>query len=274
MSAAQTSTSANKGVKRGLPETGLPTTAVAAQKLWDVARLGTVTPEAYASQFGSKAKASGGGWAARIATLRGFRLIRFAGKNIGLSELGMQLVNTSDPAGQIKARRSAVMNLKAYRDLVEAFDGTPLIEKSALAAKLQFEYGKTSDFAQHAAQAFIDSLKFAEMLDQDNIVRSQGIVAVPATASVSAAQEPDEAQGDLLTVNDPREETGDDEEDAAEIDRAFSGDELAEDAVSASPVPNINIGSAVTLTMTLDLSNFRAEEVVQILSALGLANRG
>jgi hypothetical protein len=274
--AAQAPAAANKGVKQGLPATGLPVAAAAAQKLWNVARLGTVTPEAYARQFGDKAKASGGAWDTRLATLRGFKLVRSEGKNIGLSDLGRQLVNTSNPSGQTEARRTAVMSLKAYRDLVESFDGTSLPEKSALAAKLQFEYGKTTDFSQRAAQAFIDSLKFAEMLDQDDVVRAKGVAATPPIALLSDVEEPGEP------VNDPRlgeaqeMAVADEDEDAVEIDRAFAGDENSKELAESTTTftaSTANLTPTVSLAMTLDLSRFRAEEVIQILSALGVASR-
>jgi hypothetical protein len=258
----------NRGVKKGLPATGLRAAEDAAGKLWEVARLGTASPEAFARQFGEKAKASGSTWDTRLAVLRGFKLVRFEGKQIGLSELGQRLVNISDSAGQIKARQTAVMNLKAYRELVDAFDGTALPDMSVLATRLQFEYGKNEDFAGRAAQAFVDSLKHADMLDQDNVVRKAGVTAaVPVVPP-----------GLESLVKEPVE-PDDDEAQAAEIDRAFDGDDpetqVGEAAFSSlQQVGSTPVAPNVSLAVTLDLSNFRADEVVKILATLGFGRGG
>jgi hypothetical protein len=262
-----TGTSANRGVKRGLPAIGLSAAEDAAAKLWAVARLGTASPEAFARQFDEKAKASGSTWDTRIAMLRGFKLVRFEDKQIGLSELGQQLLNTSDPSGQTKARQAAVMNLKAYRELVESFNGTELPAATALANKLQFEYGKTEDFAKRAAQAFADSLKHAEMLDEGNVVCKEGVRVSTAVVPPSTAPIVEEAP-----------EKTEDEIQAVEIDRAFDDeqDNNAEEASTIGFEPNRrDVGTPnVSLALTLDLSNFRADEVIKIIGALGFGGRG
>jgi hypothetical protein len=263
-----TGTPANKGVKQGLPAIGLPTAEEAATKLWAVARLGTTTPEAFARQFGERTKASGSKWDSRMAMLRGFKLLRFEDKQLGLSELGQQLLNASNPTEQIKARQTAVMNLKAYRELVEAYNGTALPDITAVATKLQFEYGKKEEFAKRAAQAFADSLTHAQMLDEENIVRKDGVTATDTQATF-----PVPPQGVETADSD------DDEMQAAEIDRAFDEDEPESDGDEPPAAPLEQIGQVlsapkVSLTLTLDLSNFRADDVVRILAALGFGVRG
>ncbi|MFB6904008.1 hypothetical protein ACFCWB_07020 [Streptomyces bacillaris] len=272
MTESNTSSSAsaaapNKGVKQGLPFVGLPAAEDAAVKLWGVARLGTVSPEAFARQFGEKIKASGSGWDRRLAMLRGFKLVRAEGRQLGLSELGQKIVNSSDPVAQLEARREAIMSLKAYRELVESFNRTALPDPPILATKLQFEYGKTEKFAARAAQSFIESLKHAEMIDPGNIVCKEGVVNAASIVSLVPASEAVEES----------DQNGD-QEDAAEIDRAFEGEAsiaepsevgpaLVERNVKSGKVPNLS------LSLTLDLSNFRADEVVRILGVLGFDGR-
>lgn len=257
----------NKGVKQGLPFVGLPAAEDAAVKLWGVARLGTASPEAFARQFGEKAKASGSSWGSRLAMLRGFKLLRAEGKQLGLSELGQKIVNSSDPAAQLGARREAIMNLKAYRELVESFDQTALPDPSVLATKLQFEYGKTEKFAARAAQSFIESLKHAEMIDAGNLVCREGVVDVARVVSLVPASE-------MVEEVDRNR----DQEDAAEIDRTFEEDgSVAEPSEIGSVFVERNVKSGkvpnVSLSLTLDLSNFRADEVVRILGVLGFDGR-
>lgn len=257
----------NKGVKQGLPLLGLPAAEEAVAKLWGVARLGTVSPEAFARQFGERAKASGSSWDSRLAMLRGFKLIRSEGKQIGLSELGQKIVNSSNPSTQLDARKEAIMNLKAYRELVESFNQTALPDPSALATKLQFEYGKTEKFAARSAQSFIESLKYAEMIGPGNVVCKEGMANVAPVVSLVPAS----------GTADATDQIGE-QEDAAEVDHAFeedgyiaeSSDEalvLLERSVRSDKVPN------VSLSLTLDLSNFRADEVVRILGVLGFDGR-
>lgn len=266
-SAPTTTSPANKGVKQGLPATGLPTAEQAAGKLWNVARLGTATPEAFARQFGDKVKPSGGAWDTRMALLRGFKLLRFEGKQMGLSELGQRLVNSSDLNEQTRARRTAVLTLKAYRELVEAFNGTTLPEAAALASKLQFEYGKTEEFARRAAQAFIESLRHAAMLGADNVVHKDGVghilPTVPAPAEPNLPDAP--TDGDFQ-----------DAADAAQIDLAFGEEDADEGSPESSDerLPIADRTPAVSLALTLDLSKYTAPEVVTLLRTLGFGGRG
>jgi len=250
--------SPNAGVKRGLPTSGLPVAEESASKLWNIARLGMTTNEAFAKQLGRKA-ASGSTWDTTIALLRGLGLVRHDGGQIGLSPLGQQLVNISNPDAQVEARRTALLNLKAYRELVDSFAGTELPELSVLASRLQYDYGKSTDLAMKAAEAFIESVRHADMVDGNNVLHRGGTSA--STASL---------QVDVTYPGDPLVE---EEMAAAEIDRAFEaeaeaneeefGEEPWDDVAEVQPT-----GMTVAVSVTLDLSRYRADEVVQILRAL------
>ena len=257
--AAGAAASPNRGVKRGLPTVGLVTAESSAKSLWTAARRGTTSKEAFAKQLGWS-RASGSHWETRLALLRGFKLLRFEKDQIGLSDVGLELVNDSDPDKQSAARRAALMNLKAYRDLVVNFEGTELPEVFVLASRLQFDYGKTEEFAQKAADAFVESLRHANMLDASNIVRREG-----APVTDTARVDPD----------DPPAET--DEEDDAELDRAFDVQEREPTRDLSSDQGNLAAvqtpGVTLSIAVTLDLSKYRADEVIQILQALGSASR-
>ena len=268
MTDASTSTTeptvgANRGVKRGLPPRALPEAAEDAATLWEVARLGTAPYMTFATKLGRRS-ASGGGWDQLMAVLRGFGLVRFEGdQQIGLTPLGQELVNGSDPTRQLAARRTALLTLKAYRDLVETFDGTPVPDAADLAYRLKFEYGKNDEVAGKAAQAFLNSLAFAKMVDASGTVRKNG---------ADAAAEP--------TITD------DEDEQADLIDAAFDGEDEEDEADSATSqadiaalpqqdtAPDVMLtqpggqASNVTISVNLDLSRFHAGEVIQILNAL------
>lgn len=258
---AGTAASPNRGVKRGLPTVGLVTAETSAKSLWTAARRGTTSKEAYAKQLGWS-KASGNHWDTRLALLRGFKLVKIENDQIGLSDVGLDLVNESDPTKQAAARRTALMNLKAYRDLVVNFENTELPDTSVLAARLQFDYGKTEEFAQKAAEAFVESLHHAEMLDDSNIVRRDGFAR-----DAGAAKSDDTAQGEAEDSDD------------AELDRAFEEQEGKQTAATP-PTPAVTRvidggkpGTVLSIAVTLDLSKYRADEVIQILQALGSSPR-
>ncbi|MEU5960347.1 hypothetical protein ABZ777_03980 [Micromonospora parva] len=261
-----------QGYKKGLPLAGLATAEEAAVELWKIARLGMTSNDAYAVQLGAT-KASGGAWRARIAVLRGFKLIKTEGDKIGLSPLGQALVNSSDPAGQVTARRTALQSLRSYADLVATFDGTELPEESVLATRLQFEYGKEADVALKAARAFVESLRHAEMIDGANVVRSSGNPAV-MSPKVELGSGDGVISGKALTVGSSGEVQADEDATAAELDQAFAADasildeHLTRDPGDVGHVSSNSANSSVALSVTLDLSNFRADEVVQILNAL------
>ncbi|HJQ01016.1 MAG TPA: hypothetical protein VJ851_05410 [Jatrophihabitans sp.] len=247
---------ANKGVKQGLPSMDLPAAEGAAMKLWNVARLGTTTKQAFASAVGRKS-ASGGSWDMFLAALRGYGLVEVNGGQIGLSPIGQQVVNPSDPEKQRAARRTAITTLKAYRELVTAFEGTPPPSKEALAGRLQFEYGKQQDVAAKAAQAFLSSIVHADMIDAAGNVTSSGANVGPSPERTNASDESSK------------------EEPAAKIDRAEEAEDsdhgLGEIARGALSRRLENRGSPVTLALSLDLSRFEAAEIIEILCALGLA---
>ncbi|WIX82580.1 hypothetical protein QRX50_18305 [Amycolatopsis carbonis] len=256
----------NSGVKRGLPNIGLPEAEKMATKLWGIARLGKASTQAFAKQLGLST--SSGSWDTRLALMKGFQLIEKKDDQIGLTTLGQQLVNSSDPEQQKEARRAAVLHLKAYRELVTDFDGTPVPAVDVLASRLQYDYGKKEDFATAAANAFINSLQYAEMIDTSGVVRIQG----------------DDKPG-ISELNDVPDE--EESENDADIDRAFGdggylletgpGEEPNNNPVMVEyesfPAAESHTESSIKLSVTLDLSKYRADEVIQILSSLGLTHR-
>ncbi len=249
----RSTTAANTGVKKGLPVRSLRDAEEAAAKVWDVARRGTAAKDAVAKALGLKA-ASGGTWALYIALLRGFGLVKVTDSEVGLSELGLEIVQDADAGKRQVARRTAFFKLRAYKELVDDYDGTELPAVASIASKLRFEYGKTEEMALQAANAFIESLRHAGLMD-GNVVRKTPIskpVPEPLKAEVS-----------------PEGEAEDDDEEVADaLDAAWE-----EDVEEHEAEWDAETTASVALTMTLDLSKYRADEVIEILSTLGLARR-
>lgn len=245
---------------------GLAEAESSASKFWDVARRGMTAYAAFAKAIGLN-KTSGGAWDARLAHLRGFGLIVVKPDEIGLSELGLDLVQDFDPDKRLAARRKALLTLKSYRELVGDYDQTKLPETDNIASKLEFEYGKSSDFAKQAAAGFVASLSHAQMLDGSNVVHKDGVVAGQAAPKGQAAARPSLGEG--TTVEEPTEDQID-----QEIDDAF--DHVDDPDLEEPPFvdPSVGAGAAtVALSLSLDLSRYPASEVITILRALGIAGR-
>lgn len=243
------------GVKKGLPGRSLKIAEANVEKLWQVARHGAVPHDAYAKELKMKG-ASGGTWARRLALLRAFGLVEASKTDIRLSPIGLDIVQTHDDEKRQTARRKSFCKVRAYKDLVESYDGTELPEKEQIGSKLEFEFGKTPEAAAEAAAAFIESLTLAGLLDSDRVVRRGGAGSAPlATDDNSTELEDDSAAEEL-----------DEEFDEEEFDDEFGETEEPDEEVVRSEGP-------VSLSMTLDFSRFRADEVIEILAALGLARR-
>jgi hypothetical protein len=262
MTAASAGATPTKGWKKGLPQADLKDAEEWAGKLWGCARLSSASAEVFAKELGLKS-ASGGRWDVKLALLRNYKLIKVDGDQISLTPLGQRLINGSDREQQAAARREAMQTLKAYKDLLDTYAGTPLPEKSSLAGKLEFEYGKTTANAEAAAQAFLDSLAHAQMVTADGMVSLTGEAPGPTPNSEPVVEDEDEQAAEAL---DAAEEELEAEESAAVT--ADPDEEKNDEQLTVR-----RAAGPVSLAVTLDLSQFRADEVVQILRELGLAMR-
>lgn len=263
--ATASSAPAKRG-KQGLPRTSLKGAEEAALKLWEVARAGKTAKEAFARELRITSIVGNGAWDRKLAMLNLYGLIEQTENQIGLSALGLDLVQDSDPDKRRDARRRAVRKVKAFDDLIGRFDGTELPTMDRLTSTLRFEYQKTEDQAAKAAEAFVESLAFAELLDASRVVHRHGPPSVAAG-------------GDGTDDDDPDDEPDDEEESApealaseGEADASSEpGSEVARGMTPRGRRVTSDLASDRTLTVTLDLSSFRADEVIQILRELGFA---
>jgi hypothetical protein len=253
---------ANAGVKRGLPARSLKDAESNAAKVWAVARRGSAPAGAVAAALGLKA-ASGGGWTRNLALLRAFGFVSVSDEDISLTDLGIAVVQDADPAHRQEARRTAFFKVRAYRELVDGYDGEELPPVANIASKLRYDYGKTEEMAQRAASAFVESLTHAGLLD-GTMVRKTSITPMP-TDPTSASTPPVAPSGHNNLQSS--EEEVDDEDVADALDAAWDADQEDDEEPQALDSAN------VSLSITLDLSKYRADEVIEILGALGLARR-
>ncbi|MCZ2804438.1 hypothetical protein O2W18_04930 [Modestobacter sp. VKM Ac-2983] len=226
-----------------------------AKALWTVAK-GSDTPlGVLANELGHTSTKSSA-LDSKLALLKGLGITQTVSGNIKLSPLGRDLVQEYDPEKRRLARVKAMVTLKAYRELVDNFVDQELPPRVTLAAKLEHEYAKKKEFAEDAANAFLDSIEFAKMLDANGVLRRDGVAAAETVVDEElTAEEGDAAAEELDDAQDREDAASDEFEDSRDSGRAGGG----------------TLAPRASLAVTLDLSNFAADDVIQILVALGLA---
>lgn len=261
------SKSPNQGVKKGLPTSGLVAAEELASNLWEIARKGSVPSLAFANKLG-RSSSSGNRWDTDMALLRGFGLIERERDQLSLSPLGLEIIDDSDVDRQREAKRKAVMTLKSYRSLVDDFNGTNLPNLQSLATRLKFEYGKSDDFAARAAAAFKETLEHAEMITGDGVVQRDGVATrmPPTPPPIDPEDDVEEEIDQAFDEEEPSEDSTGDSEPPHEESQLTS--EVSRSQIRAIANPGIN------LEVHLDLSNFAASEVVDILKVLGYGDHG
>jgi hypothetical protein len=250
-------------VKKGLPSRSLPEAEGAALKVWDAARRGVASQDAVATALGMKA-ASGGAWNRAMALLRVFGLIEVKEGGVSLSELGLDIVQDADTEKRRTARLGAFMGVRPYAELLGAYSGTDLPALDKIASKLRFDYGKTEEAAAQSAKAFVDSIRHVGLLAGNTVI---GEPSQPA-ALAEDVQEVDRTDENGGADHDGAGDDASQPVTAPELEATVPNSSRALVPIEHSSATR---DGAVTLSITLDLSGFRPDEVIQILRSVGLA---
>lgn len=236
--------------KRGVPRGDLEEAERLASSLWDAARHTEVSQDVFARALNVSAK--GGAWRARIALLRIFSLADVQGSKIRLSDLGSRIVNKTDPSKLIAARRESVLAVPSYAAILAGNEGQELPSDGALAGRFEFDYALSKADAGKAVGWFKSSMSLAE-LDRESTIRLSDSEKA-AAESVSTDPALDDA-------------------DAAE---STDKDEIHDDAqggyADTADTAEVNTRPDISVAVTLDLSNFEADDVVRILQELRRAS--
>jgi hypothetical protein len=261
--------------KHGVPRVALETVDGYAQKIWEAARLGDALPVTVARALTGdlKSPASGGAYKTRIATLRRFGVIEtLKNGNFKLTELGIALAKTGDPDGHAAALIGAMRSVPAYLQILERYDGGEL-SVAAIATHFEFEYAMSGVDAAAATELFIESARYARLVD------AEGNVSLVATASPSVRVEDtqvDEDSGEDADI-------GSDDELVREYEVEFQApyegtppdpsDVLGFNPPQYTPGPRALTtsvaSSPVALNVKLDMTGWEVEDVLRVLAALG-----
>lgn len=126
----------------------------------------------------------------RLSAAKQFGLLVEEKGRLSLTEVGRRIVRPSEPAQSGEALRVAFTRPSLYGELIRAFQGRVLPEPSYLCNRLVNEYGIEAGAKERAAKNFLNSAKYA------NLVQN-GILVTEAVAQDGKADtETDEGWGD------------------------------------------------------------------------------
>jgi hypothetical protein len=248
--------------KQGVPRTSLATAEIYAEGVWAAARLGTAPPLSVARAISGKddVSASGGRWRAKVTAMRVFHLIEKSEDHMKLSELGLAVINKSDPANQRDGRRRAVLGVEPYAKVLRQSDGTALPDLGVLAGRFEYDYALSPEDATSTAAYFIESVKHAELIDEEGFVRINGGPA--SVIDDSRVDDPQKPEVPSMTPLAP----------GGEIEAPQPTPPLtpqpANDAMSAHQGKG-----AVAIDVTINMSKWPVENILTVLNVFGYSSK-
>ncbi len=113
-------------------------------------------------------------FSARLSAARQFGLLSLKDEGYSLTPLARSILHPVDPAELPKLYRQALLEPQLYTDLAEQFADKRLPEATILGNVLYHNHQIIASAKQSAAEAFLESARFAGALGEDNVLRPQG----------------------------------------------------------------------------------------------------
>ncbi len=133
-------------------------------------------------------------FSARLSAARQFGLLVLKDEGYSLTPLARSILHPVDPAELPRLHRQALLDPPLYADLAAQFADKRLPEANILGNVLYHNYQIIASAKQSAAEAFLESARFAGALAEDNVFRPQGpstsATAPPADGPVEAPRGP------------------------------------------------------------------------------------
>ena len=127
-------------------------------------------------------------FSARLSAARQFGLLILKDEGYALTTLARSILHPVDPHEVPRLYRQALMEPQLYHDLAEQFVEKRVPEANILGNVLYHNYQIIASAKQAAAEAFLESARFAGALGEDLILRPGGIPASDQPATSSPAQ--------------------------------------------------------------------------------------
>ncbi len=126
-------------------------------------------------------------FSARLSAARQFGLLVLKDEGYSLTTLAKSVLHPVDPGEVPRFYRQALLEPPLYHDLAEQFAEKRVPEANILGNVLYHNFQIISSAKQSAAEAFLDSARFAGALGDDHILRPGGVPA-PSTTSQNPQQ--------------------------------------------------------------------------------------
>ncbi len=126
-------------------------------------------------------------FSARLSAARQFGLLLLKDEGYGLTPLARTILHPVDLDDVPRLHRQALLEPPLYADLAEQFADKRVPDAPILGNVLYHNYQIIASAKQAAAEAFLDSARFAGALGEDHVFRAQGKSATPPHAPLPAA---------------------------------------------------------------------------------------
>lgn len=108
----------------------------------------------------------------RLSSARQFQLIVLNDQNYSLTELALRIIHPIDPAEVPHLSRQACQAPHLYSELIRHYAGKRLPEAEILGNLLMHKYQITASAKAAAAEAFLDSLRYVGLMNDQRIVET------------------------------------------------------------------------------------------------------
>jgi hypothetical protein len=113
-------------------------------------------------------------FSARLSAARQFGLLSLTGDGYALTPLAREILHPVDPDDLPRLRRQALLKSPLYAELAERMAGKKVPEAAILGNVLYHNHQIIATAKQAAAEAFLESARFAGSLGDDQVLRPEG----------------------------------------------------------------------------------------------------
>lgn len=257
---------------RNVPRDTLETAKSFALKLYDT--YGNSAPkESLAALLGHDTTNSGA-FKDKLALLRSWSLVQGADP-IELSDVGRSIIRGDPPEQQLIARQDAFKGSGPFNGLLQNYEDRLLPPVEDLATRCRFEFNLEEEAALEVAQVFVESAKYAGLVDEAGKVggANEGPKASSETNNVPDGQSAHQSESDEQP-DEPVADTGEPQGEGLIAETPASPSTREARASSKvtrelGPAPEDMVGSGRTLEIHLTLTGYDGAEAIEILRTIG-----
>ncbi len=129
-------------------------------------------------------------FSARLSAARQFGLLALTGEGYGLTPLAREILHPIDLDDLSRLHRQALVKPPLYAELAERMGGKKLPDVAILGNVLYHTFQIIASAKQSAAEAFLESARFAGALGDDQVFRPNGRATVATSSEPPIAPEP------------------------------------------------------------------------------------